>query len=441
MEPVISSFSDFQFHPLIADAILKAGFQTPTPIQAQAIPHVSAGRDVLGLAQTGTGKTAAYALPILQALGGNNRATRAPRALVLVPTRELAIQVTQAFRDFGAKARLTATDIIGGTSFGRQLGQLRNGVDVVVACPGRLFDHIEQRTIDLSAIEHLVLDEADQMFDMGFFPTVRKILKVLPKKRQNLFFSATMAEDVRKLAHEVLQQPVTVEVSRGEAATTIEHSIYEVSGAQKLQLLCELLPAIQCDSVLVFTRTKHRAKRLARDLEQNGFAATSLQGNLSQNQRERAMRGFRSGEFQILVATDIAARGIDISTISHVINFDFPDTVDAYVHRIGRTGRAAKNGDAITFVTREDFGLLHGVERRLKFKIKRQQLEGFELKTPPQTAAPERREFRGPRSGGHGASHGRNFRSGPRRFSNGDASRTRRRDSAGSSARTHAPRG
>jgi ATP-dependent RNA helicase RhlE len=409
------NFSDFDFHPQVAAGVAALGYITPTPIQAQAMPHVLAGRDVLGLAQTGTGKTAAFALPILQRLINGPRGH--VRALIIAPTRELAEQIHTAFRELGRDTGLKSAAIYGGVGHGPQLDRLRRGCEIVVACPGRLLDHIEQGSIALAALEVLVLDEADHMFDMGFLPTIRKILKRLPSERQTLMFSATMPPDIRKLAHEVLRAPTTVEVANTQAAATVTHALYPVAPHLKTALLKAMLEHTDTGSVLVFTRTKHRAKRIGHQLAAAGYKATSIQGNLSQNRRQEAMDGFRSGKYQIMVATDIAARGIDISQVSHVINYDIPDTPEAYTHRIGRTGRAARTGDAFTFVTREDADQVRMIERKLGQPIERKQLEGFDYTAPPASgdefARPPRQPHhrprhesqgqppRGPRHGGH----------------------------------------
>jgi ATP-dependent RNA helicase RhlE len=393
------NFSDFDFHPQVAAGVAALGYITPTPIQAQAMPHVLAGRDVLGLAQTGTGKTAAFALPILQRLINGPRGH--VRALIIAPTRELAEQIHTAFRELGRDTGLKSAAIYGGVGHGPQLDRLRRGCEIVVACPGRLLDHIEQGSIALAALEVLVLDEADHMFDMGFLPTIRKILKRLPSERQTLMFSATMPPDIRKLAHEVLRAPTTVEVANTQAAATVTHALYPVAPHLKTALLKAMLEHTDTGSVLVFTRTKHRAKRIGHQLAAAGYKATSIQGNLSQNRRQEAMDGFRSGKYQIMVATDIAARGIDISQVSHVINYDIPDTPEAYTHRIGRTGRAARTGDAFTFVTREDADQVRMIERKLGQPIERKQLEGFDYNAPPASgdefARPPRQPHHRPR--------------------------------------------
>lgn len=372
------SFNSFNLHPQIVAGVKTLGYHTPTPIQHQAIPKVLEGHDVMGLAQTGTGKTAAFVLPILERLMNGQRGR--VRALVIAPTRELAEQIHEAINVLGQQTRLRSLTVYGGVSINPQLQKLRAGVEIVVACPGRLLDHISQRTIDLSHLEVLVLDEADRMFDMGFLPDVRKILKHVPAKRQTLLFSATMPEDIRRLAHEILRTPVTVQVGHAAPANTVSHALYPVDQHLKTGLLLELLRHTDTESVLIFTRTKHRAKRLGQQLSKAGYRATSLQGNLSQNRRQEALDGFRGGSYQILVATDIAARGIDVSSISHVINYDMPDTADAYTHRIGRTGRAAKTGDAFTFITHEDEDMVRSIERILREKVERRTLEDFDYK-------------------------------------------------------------
>lgn len=373
-------FKDFQFHPLVAAGVKAAGYDEPTPIQVQAIPSVMQGRDVMGLAQTGTGKTAAFALPILHRLMQGGR--RKVRALVIAPTRELAEQIHEHITGLGRKTGLRSVTIYGGVSINRQFEKLHRGVEIIVACPGRLLDHINQGTIDLSQIEVLVLDEADRMFDMGFLPDIRKIIKHVPAKRQTLLFSATMPDDIRRLAHDVLHAPVTVQVNPTAPASTVAHALYPVDQHLKTALLLELLRYTDTESVLIFTRTKHRAKRMGQLLEKAGYRAASLQGNLSQNKRHAALDGFRDGSYQVLVATDIAARGIDVSRISHVINYDMPDTTDAYTNRIGRTGRAAKTGDAFTFITREDDDMVRSIERVLGEKVERRTLKGFDYKKP-----------------------------------------------------------
>lgn len=373
-------FNQFNFHPLVAAGVTAAGYDSPTPIQQQAIPPVLEGKDVMGLAQTGTGKTAAFALPILQRLVDGPRGKI--RALIIAPTRELAEQIHEAISDLGRKTRIRSITIYGGVNVNPQIQKLKQGVEIVVACPGRLLDHLSQGTIDLSHVDVLVLDEADQMFDMGFLPDIRRILKQVPVKRQTLLFSATMPPDIGKLANEILREPVKIQVGNSAPPVTVTHAIYPVEQHLKTPLLLELLHHTDTDSVLIFTRTKHRAKRLGEQLEKAGYKAASLQGNLSQNRRQAALDGFRDGTFQILVATDIAARGIDVSQISHVINYDIPDTAEAYVHRIGRTGRAARSGDAFTLVTNEDAAMVRTIEKTLGDPLERRNVESFDYTVP-----------------------------------------------------------
>jgi ATP-dependent RNA helicase RhlE len=380
-------FESFNFNPRLMAGVHTLGYTEPTPIQEQAMPPVMAGRDVLGLAQTGTGKTAAFALPILEHIGQRGSRGRV-RALIVAPTRELAEQTHVAFGELGQFMRVRSLTLYGGVNMNPQIQRLRQGVEVVVACPGRLLDHINRGTIDLAHVEVLVLDEADRMFDMGFLPDIRKIMKHLPAARQTLLFSATMPDDIRHLAHEVLHNPVTVQVGDLTPVSTVAHALYPVEPHLKTELLTQLLYHTDTEAVLVFTRTKHRAERLSKQLKAAGFGVASLQGNLSQPRRQAALNGFRTGEFQILVATDIAARGIDVSRISHVINYDMPDTADAYLHRIGRTGRAAKTGDAFTLVTREDTDMVRAIERSLGAKVERRKLDGFNYaaSAPPKEA-------------------------------------------------------
>ncbi|MEN8264738.1 MAG: DEAD/DEAH box helicase [Nitrospirota bacterium] len=369
-------FNTLNLHAQIAAGIKAAGFTTQTPIQAQAIPPALRKQDVMGLAQTGTGKTAAFVLPILQRLITGPRGP--VRALVIAPTRELAEQIHETIRTLGRRTGLRCATVYGGVNINSQIKKLRAGVDIIVACPGRLLDHINQRTINLSKLEVLVLDEADRMLDMGFLPDIKKIISHIPHARQTMLFSATMPDAIRKLANNILQAPVTIQIDHSAPANTVTHALYPVDQSLKTGLLLKLLGNTDTESVLVFTRTKHRAKRVGVQLEKAGYRAASLQGNLSQSKRQEALKGFRNGRYQVLVATDIAARGIDVSCISHVINFDMPDTTDAYTHRIGRTGRAAKTGDAFTFMTREDEPIVRSIERVLGEKVERRTLEGFD---------------------------------------------------------------
>ncbi|MDM8520068.1 DEAD/DEAH box helicase [Anaerolineales bacterium HSG6] len=369
-------FEDFSFDPRIEVGIKAAGYETPTPIQAEAIPIVLQGHDLLGLAQTGTGKTAAFLLPILQRL--TKGPLRQVRALIVTPTRELAEQIYQASFDFGRKTRIRSTAIYGGVSKRPQETALHRGVEIVVACPGRLLDLVGDGSINLSQVEILVLDEADRMCDMGFLPDIRRIIKQLPTERQTLFFSATMPNDIRKLADTILNDPITVQIGRIAPAKTVSHALFPVPKTLRKKLLLAFLQRTATGRVLVFTRTKRRAHTLALDLAKRGYRVTSLQGNMRQSRRQQAINGYRSGKYDILVATDIAARGIDVTEISHVINFDIPDTVDAYTHRIGRTGRAEQTGEAITFAIPDDAAMVHDIEKTLKTNLERRRLPDFD---------------------------------------------------------------
>ena len=368
--------SQFPLDPSIQRGIAAVGFVQPRPIQAQTIPAALDGRDVLGLAQTGTGKTAAFSLPILERLVSLRRP--GPRALILAPTRELAIQIHAEIEALARFTQVKAITIFGGVSAAPQIRALRSQPDIIVACPGRLLDLMQQGHVRLNGIEVLVLDEADHMFDMGFLPSIRRVLAALPVRRQNLLFSATMPSEVRGLAQQILNNPHVVELSHSKPAETIEHALYPVASHRKVDLLRHLLSNDDFTSAIVFLRTKHRAKKLALDLGKLGHNAVALQGNMSQPQRERAMSGFREGKFDILVATDIAARGIDVANVSHVINFDVPNTPDAYTHRIGRTGRAERSGKAFTFVSDEDRTAVRDIERKLGSPIDRRTVAGFE---------------------------------------------------------------
>lgn len=385
------NFESFNLSPDIVAGVKALGYVTPTPIQLQSIPPIIQGRDVIGLAQTGTGKTAAFVLPILHRLVGGTRGR--VRALVVSPTRELAEQTCEAVDGLGQRTRLRSIAIYGGVNMDQQVQRLRSGVDIAVACPGRLLDHVWKGTIDLSDVEVLVIDEADRMFDMGFLPDIRNILRCLTKPRQTLLFSATMPKDIRRLVQDVLRDPVTVQIGRPAPAATVSHALYPVKQHLKTALLMELLYQIETESVLVFTRTKYRTERVAQQLRRAGFRATSLQGNLSQPRRRAALEGFRAGEYKILVATDIAARGIDVSGISHVINYDMPESIDAYTHRIGRTGRVDQLGDALTLVTGADATMVNDIERALNTKLEQRTLQGFDYAQ----AAPEGDHARPPR--------------------------------------------
>jgi ATP-dependent RNA helicase RhlE len=394
------TFETFNLHQDINTAIAEQGYSSPMPIQEKAIPPILEGRDVMGLAQTGTGKTAAFVLPLLQHLLVGPR--RRLRALILAPTRELAAQTHETIKALGRYTRLRSVVIYGGVNMDPQIKALKRGAEIIVACPGRLLDHMSRKNIDLSTVETLVIDEADRMFDMGFLPDIRRIVKQLPQKRQNLLFSATMPEDIRRLVAGMLHDAVTVHINHTKPVASISHVLYPVEQHLKTALLKELLKHTKTDSVLVFTRTKHRAQRLAEQLGHSGFSTTCLQGNLSQNQRQQAIEGFRNGNYKILVATDIAARGIDVSAITHVINYDMPDTADAYTHRIGRTGRVSRSGEAFTFVTSEDTSMAYTIECILGAALEHKTMPGFDYKKPKadgpfRSTHPQRQMQRGAR--------------------------------------------
>ncbi|MCB9385602.1 MAG: DEAD/DEAH box helicase [Bryobacterales bacterium] len=388
-----SGFRQFKLDDRIQEGIDALGFVDPRPIQAQTIPAGLEGRDVLGLAQTGTGKTAAFAVPILQRLLEKKRP--GPRALIVAPTRELAMQIDEEIKALAKHTKIKTQTVFGGVSEKTQITGLKKNPDIIVACPGRLLDLHGQGFVDLDRVEVCVLDEADHMFDMGFLPDVRRILEAVPAKRQNLLFSATMPAEIRRFADAILQDPHVVELASSAPAETIEHVLYRVSQTQKTDLLFHLLDKEDFGSAIVFCRTKHRAKRLADQLTRGGHNAIALQGNMTQPQRDKAMSGFRSGKYDVLVATDIAARGIDVAQVSHVINFDVPSTPDFYTHRIGRTGRAERQGAAYTFVSAEDYALIHQIERRIKKKIPRLDPPVFESKPAAAAPAPAEKPARG----------------------------------------------
>ncbi|MBI4759960.1 MAG: DEAD/DEAH box helicase [Chloroflexi bacterium] len=358
-----------------------AGYETATPIQEAAIPAALRGRDIIGTAQTGTGKTAAFVLPILNKLLDGPRGT--PRALIVTPTRELAEQIHQVTKTLATGTGLKSATIYGGVGADRQIKALRQGVEILVATPGRLLDLIQQRHIKTNHIEILVLDEADRMFDMGFLPDVRRIIKAVPVERQTMLFSATFPPEVELLASQSLTTPQRISMGISKPAVTVTHALYPVPPHLKSALLIKLLKQINSDSVLVFTRTKHRADKVARQIAHAGFRVTSLHGNRTQGQRQNALSGFKSGHFPVMVATDIAARGLDIESITHVINYDMPDTADAYIHRIGRTGRAQRTGEAFTLVTPEDTDMIRTLERIMKQPLERITLPDFDYSTPP----------------------------------------------------------
>jgi ATP-dependent RNA helicase RhlE len=391
------SFSALGLSAEILRAVAAQGYNRPTPIQLQAIPAVLSRRDLLAGAQTGTGKTAAFTLPMLQLLSQSRPRHRLPRALVLTPTRELAAQVGESVRTYGEHLPLRSMQIFGGVGMAPQIAQLRRGVDVVVATPGRLLDHAGQGNVDLSMIELLVLDEADRMLDMGFIHDIRRVIGLLPKRRQNLLFSATYTPEIERLANGLLNDPLRIEVARrNTAAETVRQRIHPVAQARKRELLAHLILDGGWQQVLVFTRTKHGANRLAQQLERSGITAAAIHGNKSQGARTRALTDFKSGAVRTLVATDIAARGLDIDRLPHVVNFELPNVPEDYVHRIGRTGRAGSEGTAISLVSADERGLLAGIERLLGRRIESERIAGFEgagdASTPPAASRSGNRE-------------------------------------------------
>jgi len=396
--------------------IKNAGYETATPIQEAAIPAAVRGRDIIGTAQTGTGKTAAFVLPILNRLLQGPRGM--PRALIVTPTRELAEQINQVVHALSVGTKLRSPTIYGGVGAGNQIKALRAGAEILVACPGRLLDLIQQRQAKMENIEVLVLDEADRMFDMGFLPDVKRIIKAVPVRRQTMLFSATFPSEVELLAGQSLTEPQKIAMGISKPANTVAHALYPVPQHLKSGLLLQLLQQTSTDSVLIFTRTKHRADKIARQIAHAGHKVTSLHSNRTQGQRQMALSGFKSGHFRIMVATDIAARGLDIESISHVINFDMPDTADAYIHRIGRTGRAERTGDAFTLVTPEDNDQIRVLERIMGKPLERRTIEDFDYSPPaPPRSASDRRDGPGnrpPRPAPTPKSFGRN-RLAPRR--------------------------
>ncbi|QYZ65680.1 MAG: hypothetical protein OI74_02335 [Gammaproteobacteria bacterium (ex Lamellibrachia satsuma)] len=375
------SFDTLGLSAELLRAVSESGYSEPTPIQRQAIPVILEGRDIMGGAQTGTGKTAGFTLPMLQLLNqhAQGKGQRPVRALVLTPTRELAAQVGESVATYGRHLPLKSTVIFGGVKIGPQINTLRHGVDILVATPGRLLDHVQQKTLDLSKVEILVLDEADRMLDMGFIHDIRKVLALLPNRRQNLLFSATFSGEIKTLADSLLNSPTLIEVARrNTAAETVAQIVYPVDKKRKRELLSYLIGSRNWRQVLVFTRTKHGANRLAQQLEKDGLSAAAIHGNKSQGARTRALAGFKAGDVRVLVATDIAARGLDIDQLPHVVNFELPNVSEDYVHRIGRTGRAGNEGEAASLVCIDEHKLLKDIERLLKRSIPQEVLPGYE---------------------------------------------------------------
>lgn len=393
------TFSELGLAPQILRALDEQGYTQPTPIQAAAIPIVLTGSDLLAAAQTGTGKTAGFALPVLHHLAGlGPRKGPAPRVLVLTPTRELAAQILDSVKNYGRHLPLKSAPIFGGVSMGPQLDALRRGLDILIATPGRLLDHLGQRNVDLSQIQVLILDEADRMLDMGFMPALKRVLAALPKQRQTLMFSATFSDPIKALAQQFLRNPQEVSVTpRNTVAETISHIVHPVPTDKKRNLLIDLLAQDSRLQTLVFARTKHGANKLAEQLEKSGFKAAAIHGNKSQNARTKALAEFKSGKLTVLVATDIAARGLDIPELPVVINYDLPMVAEDYVHRIGRTGRAGERGRAISLVAPDESGLLRDIQRLLKQEIQMVPMAGYELSAPLRMDANAPRPVQGQR--------------------------------------------
>jgi len=435
------SFESLGLSTALLRAVAEQGYTEPTPIQARVIPIVLEGRDVMGGAQTGTGKTAGFALPLLERLmaAGAPSGQRRVRALILTPTRELAAQVGESVQTYGKHLPLKTAVIFGGVSINPQTALLRRGVDILVATPGRLLDHANQGHVDFRNVEIFVLDEADRMLDMGFLPDIRRVIALLPQQRQNLLFSATFPEDIRKLANKMLQAPVMVEIGqRNATAEGIEQAVYFVDKGQKRGVLSWLIGSGNWRQVLVFTRTKHGANRLAEQLVQDGLSAAAIHGNKSQGARTRALADFKQGAVRVLVATDIAARGLDIDQLPHVVNFDLPEVAEHYVHRIGRTGRAGKEGLAVSLVAPDERGLLKQIERLLGYTLRVRTLEGYlpssrPEQRPEQRHGEHRHAHRGQatRDGGERHAHG-----GQRQRSDGQGRRHDARPAHGNSRPT-----
>ena len=387
------SFELLGLKPELLRAVAEKGYTTPSPIQSQAIPAVLSGRDLIAGAQTGTGKTAAFILPILQHLTASPSTTRSPRALVLTPTRELAAQVAESARDYGKYVRVRTAVVFGGVSINPQIDTLRSGCDLLIATPGRLLDLCEQRALDLREVRHFVLDEADRMLDMGFIHAIRRVLKLLPAQRQNLMFSATYSNEIRELTQRFLRDPVTVEVApRNATAERVEQAVYRVSKEHKRHLLAHLIESGNWHQVLVFTRTKHGANRLAQQLEGSGIRSAAIHGNKSQGARVRALADFKENRVTALVATEVAARGLDIKELPHVVNYELPNVPEDYVHRIGRTARAGGTGSAVSLVSPDEAPLLKDIERLLRRSLPVTPLPEYPVRTSSAPQADERRE-------------------------------------------------
>jgi ATP-dependent RNA helicase RhlE len=432
MEFYIMSFEQLGLSAELLRAVSDQGYHEATPVQHQAIPLILEGRDVLAGAQTGTGKTAGFTLPLLQRLQESRHSQRRVRALILTPTRELAAQVAESVRTYGRYLPVRSAVIFGGVNINPQISRLRQGVDVVIATPGRLLDHLQQGTIDLSGVETLVLDEADRMLDMGFIRDIRRILARLPDVRQNLLFSATFSEEIRRLAEELLDAPARIQVApRNRAADLVKQVVYPVDRRRKRELLSHRIGAENWRQVLVFTRTKHGANRLAEQLSRDGLKAAAIHGNKSQGARTRALSDFKAGAVRVLVATDIAARGLDIDRLPHVVNYELPNVPEDYVHRIGRTARAGQEGHAVSLVCVDEHKLLADIERLLGHKIDSEIIPGYE--PDPRIKAEPIQKKRQPRSGNRGASPSKKARAGGARGRSGSAGHSRRsRQRAGS---------
>jgi ATP-dependent RNA helicase RhlE len=420
-----TSFDTLPFAPFLQETIRTVGYTTPTPIQADAIPVILEGRDLIGLAQTGTGKTAAFVLPLLHKLSGGKK--KGVQALILAPTRELAEQINDVIKTFSGRTGIRTVTVYGGVSHRNQISQLRTNVQIVVACPGRLMDHIRGNTIDLSGVDHLILDEADRMLDMGFMPDIKSIMAELPEERQTMLFSATMPEEIAQLTKNYLREPRTVRVKAEQPVALVTHSMLTLKQEEKSERLASWLRGNPNALAVVFTKMKHTAKRLGDRLTKDGVPAVALHGNLSQGQRQKALQGFRDGRFRALIATDIASRGIDVEGVTHVLNYDMPDTLEAYIHRTGRAGRASREGSAVSFVTRGDRFMVRAIEQWIKSPMIRLNSESdSDAADTAGAAAPEgarsadrprreRRETQGPRGVRQRSERGARDSRGPRR--------------------------